>query len=51
MLKTATVQPVKVEIHSYTDKRGTLEYNQKLSKGRTNNEIAFLISQGLKSDD
>jgi outer membrane protein OmpA-like peptidoglycan-associated protein len=44
-------QPFKVEVHSYTDKRGTLEYNQELSKRRTNNVIAFLISQGLKSDE
>ena len=44
-------QPFKVEVHSYTDKRGTVEYNKKLSQQRTNSVIAFLILQGLKSDE
>jgi len=44
-------QSFKVEVHSYTDKRGTVEYNQKLSQQRTNSVIAFLTLQGLKSDD
>jgi outer membrane protein OmpA-like peptidoglycan-associated protein len=49
--KIARGQLVKAESHTETDKRSTLEYNQELSKRRTNNEIAFLISQGLKSDE
>jgi outer membrane protein OmpA-like peptidoglycan-associated protein len=49
--KIAHGQLVKAESHTETDKRSTLEYNQELSKRRTNNEIAFLISQGLKSDE
>ncbi|MFT4755393.1 MAG: outer membrane protein OmpA-like peptidoglycan-associated protein [Vicingaceae bacterium] len=49
--KIARGQLVKAEVHAYTDKRSTLEYNRELSKRRTNNEIAFLISQGLKSDE
>jgi outer membrane protein OmpA-like peptidoglycan-associated protein len=44
-------QPFKVEVHSYTDKRGTVEYNQKLSQQRTNSVIAFLTLQGIKSDE
>ena len=44
-------EPFKVEVHSYTDKRGSPAYNQKLSKNRTNSVIDYLVSQGLKSEN
>lgn len=44
-------QAFKVEVHSYTDSRGSSAYNQKLSKMRTDNVIDYLVSQGLKLED
>ncbi len=44
-------EPFKIEVHSYTDKRGSPAYNQKLSKSRTNSVIAYLVSQGLKPEN
>lgn len=38
------------EVHSYTDTRGSEEYNRKLSKERTDNVIAYLISQGVDKE-
>lgn len=44
-------EPFKVEVHSYTDKRGSPAYNKKLSKARTDNVIAYLATQGLRTED
>lgn len=44
-------QPFKVEVHSYTDKRGSTDYNKKLSRQRTENVISYLISTGLRQED
>lgn len=44
-------QPFKVEVHSYTDKRGPNEYNRSLSKQRTESVIEYLTSQGLRPED
>jgi outer membrane protein OmpA-like peptidoglycan-associated protein len=44
-------QPFKVEIHSYTDKRGPQAYNIKLSKQRAMSVIKYLVSIGLKSEN
>lgn len=40
-------QPFRVEVHSYTGKRGSIEYNEKLSKQRATNVTKYLISMVL----
>lgn len=41
---------LRIEIESHTDTRGPIEYNERLSKQRTNNVINFLISHGIRKD-
>lgn len=36
-----------LEVHSYTDNRGSAEYNIKLSKKRTDNVIRYLVRNGF----
>ncbi len=41
---------IKVEIMAHTDYRGTNEYNMKLSQGRANSVVDYLIKHGIKRD-
>ena len=41
---------VKIEFSSYTDARGSDEYNLMLSKKRTQTSVNYLISQGISQD-
>ncbi len=38
---------IKIEIMAHTDYRGTNEYNLKLSQGRANSVVAYLIKHGI----
>ncbi len=42
---------VKIEIGSHTDCRGSDNYNLKLSQGRAESVVKYLIAQGLSADD
>ena len=41
---------LKIEVESHTDTRGSSEYNERLSKKRTDNVIEFLIKKGIRKD-
>ncbi len=41
---------VEIEIAGHTDSRGSEEYNQRLSQGRTQAVVDYLISQGINPD-
>ncbi len=41
---------IKVEIMAHTDYRGTEEYNIRLSQGRANSVVDYLIKHGIKRD-
>jgi outer membrane protein OmpA-like peptidoglycan-associated protein/tetratricopeptide (TPR) repeat protein len=38
---------LKVEIGSHTDARGAKDYNQRLSRGRANSVVAYLVDRGI----
>ena len=50
-VKLINGQSFKVEVHSYTDKRGPQAYNLKLSKQRAMSVIKYLVSLGLKPEN
>ena len=39
--------PIKVELSSHTDDRGSDEYNDKLSQRRAESAVAYIISRGI----
>lgn len=41
---------IKVEIMAHTDYRGSNEYNMRLSQGRANSVVDYLIKHGIKRD-
>jgi len=41
---------IKIEIMAHTDYRGTEEYNMRLSQGRANSVVDYLIKHGIKKD-
>ncbi len=41
---------IKIEIMAHTDYRGTDEYNKRLSQGRANSVVDYLIKHGIKKD-
>ncbi len=41
---------ITIELSSNTDFRGSDDYNYKLSKGRANSVVKYLISKGIKAD-
>jgi len=43
-------QLASIELSSHTDCRGTDDYNDKLSKRRTESCIAYLVSRGISKD-
>jgi|GEM_PF-2386866 len=45
-----TYKEVKLTIHGHTDKTGSLELNQKLSKDRAESVKAYLVSKGVSAD-
>ena len=40
-------EDIKIELSSFTDSRGTKEYNMKLSERRSNSCVKYLISKGI----
>jgi len=42
--------PLRIEIDSYTDNRGTSEYNDLLSERRAKSVVTYLVNQGIASD-
>lgn len=40
---------LKIELHSYTDSRGTEKYNQRLSEKRAQSAVDFIVSLGISS--
>jgi outer membrane protein OmpA-like peptidoglycan-associated protein len=39
-----------IQINSHTDSRGSDAYNQKLSRGRANSVVAYLVSKGIATE-
>jgi len=42
--------PIKVELGSHTDSRGSFKYNERLSQHRAESAVAYLIQHGINSD-
>ena len=42
--------PLRVEISSHTDSRGTFEYNDLLSQQRAESVVAYLVDHGIARD-
>jgi len=42
--------PLRIEIDSYTDNRGTSEYNDLLSERRAKSVVTYLVNQGIATD-
>lgn len=40
---------MKIQLNSHTDSRGTNEYNQRLSRRRADNAVAYIVSKGIDS--
>jgi peptidoglycan-associated lipoprotein len=39
-----------IQINAHTDARGTVSYNDKLSRGRANSVVKYLIQQGISPE-
>jgi len=43
-------QPIKIELGSHTDSRGSAKYNQCLSQHRAESAVAYLVQHGIAAD-
>lgn len=50
LIKIVKDTELKIEVESHTDTRGSAAYNERLSKKRTDNVIAYLIRKGIRKD-
>jgi len=44
------IYPIRVELGSHTDSRGTFEYNDRLSQRRAESVVAYLVEHGIDSN-
>ncbi len=50
ILSSKAYSNIRVEVAGYTDDRGTLDYNMRLSLARANAVIDFLVAEGVDAD-